>query len=196
MNQNVLVELEFPSERLRLYNRLLTLFSKYGEEALKDCNATCEKHNKNVVTCWNLFTAATAAYNLGEVKKANVIYNHIDNQLSLIYKDEDFFPNKLNANHAYIFAIPMDGDVKAECTEEHLLNYNIMSTVKELEVEDDTHICIVTKIPNLGILDYSVENPLVKQENIEIDDETYFVYVTENAYDKSTHRIKFIIKNN
>lgn len=194
MNEIVMVELSFPQERQRLYNRLLTLFSKYGEEALKDCSATCATHNKNVVTCWNLFNAATAAYNLGEVKKANFIWDYIDRQLDTIYKDEDFDGSTYDIR-AYIFAMPRNGNVFDYLTSSNGVGYNIKGTSKELNIETpESRICVVTKMPDIAILDFSIESP-VTREQIIINEEPWYYYHTENVYNEGKHRIKFIVKH-
>ena len=91
MSKVVIANFAIPEERLDLYKKLLLLFSKYGEEALKDCTSVDSKNNINLVTCWNMFNAATDAYTLNEYKKANLIYDYIDKQLPLIYTNTEIY---------------------------------------------------------------------------------------------------------
>ena len=87
----VILSLTCPKEKATLYKKILLLFSKYGEEALKDCNAACSSANKTVVTCWNMFIAACAAYQGNEIKKANLIWKYIEGQLAKLYNVDDIY---------------------------------------------------------------------------------------------------------
>lgn len=105
MNEDVvIIEIACPQDRLSLYNKLMLLYCKYGEEALKDCQATCSKVSKNVITCWNMFTAACLIYSKdivnepseADIKKSNLIFNFIESQVNLIYKDPEVYASQNN----------------------------------------------------------------------------------------------------
>lgn len=116
----VLLQIVCPNDRLSLYNKLLLLYSKYGEEALKDCKATCNKVNKNIVTCWNMFNAACAAYKLEQFKKAELIFNYVDAQVNLIYTDTEIYPV---------------GSIEIENWEEEIQNFS--TGEQEQNINDD-----------------------------------------------------------
>lgn len=75
-----------PARYACLYHKLLVLLSEFGVDMLNDCNATCKGSNKNIVTCFNMFNAGVAAYNLGETKKAEVIMKYINAQVNAIFR--------------------------------------------------------------------------------------------------------------
>lgn len=194
MPNELLVKLVFPQERKLLYNRIQLLFSKYGEEALKDCNATCSEHNKNVVTCWNLFIAATAAYNLGEIKKANVIWNHCEAQLNLIYRDVDIYPTKELNSYCYIGKVSNIEDYSELLQTETKYNKTIKGSILDFELLYGERIAIISKEEDLGALDESIPHPLYR-ETIDIDGEEWFYYFSKNTYSDGNHHIKFITHN-
>lgn len=191
MQNELLIELVFPIERKKLYNRIQLLFSKYGEEALKDCNATCSEHNKNVVTCWNLFIAATAAYNLGEIKKANVIWNHCEAQLALIYRDVDIYPEEDVEYHNWIFTLNEGESITDYINDDNKYDYNLKGSLLNVQFKNNSKLVIITKDPSLGVLDYSMVCPLVRSIQ-PVFGEEYYKYESVNTYDSGVHRLKFI----
>ena len=64
------VYMTVPSKYVCVYHKLLVLMAQYGLDMLNDCSATCKGNNKNIVTCWNMFQSAMAAYQLGQDKLA------------------------------------------------------------------------------------------------------------------------------
>lgn len=192
MTEEILEELRFPRRWKKLYNRIQLLFMRYGEEALRDCEATCYEHNKNVVTCWNLFNAAVAAYNLGEIKKAEVMFNHCDYQLQLIYKDVDIFnDNIIDMNGSYIGVI-QDPEEWGEIMNDtyKIEDFEKGKVVKKL-LDDNSKLCVITTISDLGVLDFSVEHP-VERRVAEFDGVIWYVYISKNTYNDGMHHFKFV----
>lgn len=85
MNEVQYVYAVIPARYVCLYHKLLVLLADYGVEMLNDCQATCKGSNKTVVTCFNMFNAGVAAYQLGETKKAEIIMKYINSQVNMIY---------------------------------------------------------------------------------------------------------------
>lgn len=63
--------------------------AQYGLDMLNDCSATCKGNNKNIVTCWNMFQSAMAAYQLGQDKLAETLLKYIKGQLNIIYEGSE-----------------------------------------------------------------------------------------------------------
>lgn len=75
--------LKVPCKYKCIYNQLLIKLSELGVDILNDCNAVCGGKNKYIITCWNMFQAACASYELGEEKKADLLMNYIKAQLKI-----------------------------------------------------------------------------------------------------------------
>lgn len=71
------VYITIPADYVHVYKQILFRMADYGEEMLKDCKATCQDRNKSIIDCFNMFNAAVAAYNTGQVKLANLIIKYI-----------------------------------------------------------------------------------------------------------------------
>ena len=83
------VYMTVPSKYVCVYHKLLVLMAQYGLDMLNDCSATCKGNNKNIVTCWNMFQSAMAAYQLGQDKLAETLLKYIKGQLNIIYEDSE-----------------------------------------------------------------------------------------------------------
>lgn len=75
-----------PVDYACVYARLLVMLSDLGYEMLQDCAAGCKGSNKNIISCWNMFQAACAAYSLNKTKEADTLIKYIKAQISNIYK--------------------------------------------------------------------------------------------------------------
>ena len=95
-----------PSQFVCVYHKLLVMLSQFGIDMLNDCSATCKGNNKNVITCWNMFQAACAAYQLGETTKANLLINYIKGQLNIIYQGAQY------EQYDGTFVVPIDEEGK------------------------------------------------------------------------------------
>lgn len=82
------INLIVPGKYKAVYYKLLYIVSAQGKKIIDDCNYACNNQGHNVFTCWNLFNAAIAAYNIGEEKKADLFIDYIDKQLD-IYANND-----------------------------------------------------------------------------------------------------------
>lgn len=85
--------LKIPQSYVCVYNQLLLRLSEYGTQLLKDCTTDCKTSNKQLITCWNMFQSACAAYELGEDKKASLFINYIIKQLQLKCSDKGILHN-------------------------------------------------------------------------------------------------------
>lgn len=79
------VYMTVPSKYVCVYHKLLVLMAQYGLDMLNDCSATCKGNNKNIITCWNMFQTACAAYQINKTKEADTIIKYINAQIKLIY---------------------------------------------------------------------------------------------------------------
>ena len=79
------VYMTVPSKFVCTYHKLLVLMAQYGVDMLNDCSATCKGNNKNIITCWNMFQTACAAYQINKTKEADTIIKYINAQIKLIY---------------------------------------------------------------------------------------------------------------
>ena len=75
-----------PARYACLYHKLLILLSDYGVDMLNDCSATCKGSNKNIITCFNMFEAGVASWNLGLTKRAETIMKYINAEVNAIYR--------------------------------------------------------------------------------------------------------------
>lgn len=76
-----------PGEWACVYVKLLAAVADFGEQMLKDCQASCKDNSKNIINCWNMFSAAVAAHQLGQDKLADTLIKYIEAQLKVIYRD-------------------------------------------------------------------------------------------------------------
>ena len=74
-----------PAKYVCTYHKLLVMLADVGIEMLNDCTANCKGNNKNIITCWNMFQTACAAYQINKTKEADTIIKYIDAQIKLIY---------------------------------------------------------------------------------------------------------------
>ena len=65
------------------FEAMLPKLSTWGQALLDDCTASCSGEYRNLVNCWNLFCAATYAYELGDTNKSDYLMNYINNTLGL-----------------------------------------------------------------------------------------------------------------
>lgn len=102
------VYLTIPADYVCVYHKLVTLMSEFGKEIIDDCTYACKNKGKNIVSCWNLFQAAVASYNIGEIKQADFYIKYIEGQLKLIIKNDNIsFPTTIPVK------ITPDGKLKA-----------------------------------------------------------------------------------
>lgn len=87
------IYLTVPEKYNCVYKNILVRLADLGINIIEDCTATCRGKNRHVINCWNMFQAACAAHELGEIKRANLLINYIIGQLkfecSKIYPDEE-----------------------------------------------------------------------------------------------------------
>ena len=83
------VYMTVPSKFVCTYHKLLVLMARYGVDMRNDCSATCKGNNKNIITCWNMFQSAMAAYQLGQNKLAETLLKYIKGQLNIIYEGSE-----------------------------------------------------------------------------------------------------------
>ncbi len=81
------VYMVIPAKYICTYHKLLVMLADVGIEMLNDCTANCKGNNKNIITCWNMFQTACAAYQINKTKEADTIIKYINAQIKLIYKD-------------------------------------------------------------------------------------------------------------
>lgn len=72
--------LKIPKEYSCVYRRLLQTLSSLGIKGLKDCKELSLAYNNItlILDSWNMFQIAIAAYELGEIEKADTIINYIN----------------------------------------------------------------------------------------------------------------------
>lgn len=83
------VYMTIPAKYACTYHKLLVMMSQFGLDMLNDCSATCKGNNKNIVTCWNMFQSAMAAYQLGQDKLAETLLKYIQGQINIIYQGSE-----------------------------------------------------------------------------------------------------------
>ena len=111
MSELIQVEPEYiyvtvPAEYICVYHRILAMMADYGEEMLKNCNASCTDKNNNVIECFNMFNAAVSARKLGKTKLAETIIKYIKAKINQIYKGFD-------NSTSFVFPIDENGEIKA-----------------------------------------------------------------------------------
>ena len=79
------VYMVIPAKYVCTYHKLLVMLADVGIEMLNDCTANCKGNNKNIITCWNMFQTACAAYQINKTKEADTIIKYINAQIKLIY---------------------------------------------------------------------------------------------------------------
>lgn len=82
------IYLVVPAKYECVYTKLLVKMTDLGIDLLKDCASTCRGVNRQVLNCWNMFQAACTAYELGEVKKADLLINYINASLNFACTSE------------------------------------------------------------------------------------------------------------
>lgn len=145
--------LTIPDEYVCTYYKLLSYMADFGKTIIDDCNASCKGSGRNILTCWNLFQAALAAYELGRTKEADFFINYIERQLKQIYKNVgtfnlDVFPNSVDEEgHVSILVGCGDNNTDVDQIFEldpftGRLSYNTASdTTKEYSIENNDLIC-------------------------------------------------------
>ena len=80
---NDFLYLKIPDEYSCVYNKLLNSLSSLGLKGLLDCKGLSLPCNniKNIIDSWNMFQISCAAYELGEVDKADTIINFINKKM-------------------------------------------------------------------------------------------------------------------
>lgn len=79
--------LTIPADYVCVYHKLLTYMADFGKDQIDDCTSSCKGNGKNIITCWNLFQSAVAAYNLDRKKEADFFINYITKQLDNLYSN-------------------------------------------------------------------------------------------------------------
>jgi hypothetical protein len=77
------VYLSIPKSYLFVYKQLLIKLTALGKDMLDECNSSCKGSSKNLLTCWNMFQTAVAAYANGNTKQSDIIINYIITTLKL-----------------------------------------------------------------------------------------------------------------
>ena len=95
-----------PAEYICVYHRILAMLADYGEEMLKDCNASCTDRNSGVIECFNMFNAAVAARKLGKDKLAETLIKYIKAKINQIYQNKD-------NSTSFVFPVDETGQLKA-----------------------------------------------------------------------------------
>lgn len=103
------VYMTIPAKYACIYHKLLIMLADMGVDMLADCQAGCNGRNKNVMSCWNMFQAACASYQLGLEKRAETLLNYVKAQITNIYKGTD------KSEHVGNITLPIteDGYLKA-----------------------------------------------------------------------------------
>lgn len=100
------VYMRIPAEYICIYHKLLIYFADFGIDMLDDCTAVCKNANKNLINCFNMFNAAIAARQLGNLKLANLLIKYIEGQLNIKYGDGSPCPE-------IVYPVDEDGKIKA-----------------------------------------------------------------------------------
>ena len=78
--------LKVPIQWSGIYVSLLKLMADQGIDMLKDCKSSCSGTGKKLIECWNIFNAACAAFEYGNLKEAKVLIEYIVAQMNSNYK--------------------------------------------------------------------------------------------------------------
>lgn len=124
--------LEIPKEWLCLYHKLLYYLADFGEDAIKNCETSCNGKNKNILKCWGMFQSAIAAKSLGKDKLANTLIKYVDAQLELIYKGE----NKDLFSGGFILPVDENGYVKGLNSCANSIEFYVHGPLEPVEVVD------------------------------------------------------------
>ncbi len=100
------VYMTVPAEYVCIYHRLLILFADFGIDLIKDCKASCNNRNSQILNCFNMFNAAVAARHLNNDKEAELLIKYIDAQLKSMY-------NGIDNSHSIVFPVDENGELKA-----------------------------------------------------------------------------------
>ena len=95
-----------PADYICVYHRILAMLADYGEDMLKDCKASCNDRNSNVIECFNMFNSAVSARKLGKTKLAELLIKYIKEKINMIYKEKD-------NSTSFVFPIDENGELKA-----------------------------------------------------------------------------------
>ena len=71
------IYMTIPSDYVCIYHKLVMYMADFGKEIISDCTTTCKDNAKNLISCWNLFQSAVAAYNLNKKKEAQFYIDSI-----------------------------------------------------------------------------------------------------------------------
>lgn len=108
------VYLTIPRNYLDVYYKLLVLVADLGKNLIDGCNSICKSNNKQIITYWNLFQSALAAYALNDRSRSELFISYLRIQLNNIYKGTAKMP--------YINSVPIpvieDGSLKG------IINFN------------------------------------------------------------------------
>lgn len=126
------IYLVVPAIYKKVYEQLLIKMADYGVDILNDCSSTCKGGNRTLLSCWNMFQSACAAYNTGEVKKSALLINYIIKQLCLDIDDEDTGGDDGGEKYSIKF-IPDAGTYKAD-GENKVISINRSSNVNDYSV--------------------------------------------------------------
>lgn len=200
-----------PGEWACVYVKLLAAVADFGEQMLKDCQASCKDNSKNIINCWNMFSSAIAAHQLGQDKLAETLIKYIDAQLKVIYRDSRC------AEFSTMALLPISEDgqkAMVGCkTDENKAKFWLGAGTSYLDIMNSAHE-IPIKSNMRGAYDISVsegdyiilviyeslrkyfiradmngfEIPF-SESTISIGDYTYSVFISENTYEAGTYNI-------
>ena len=113
------VYVTIPAEYICVYHRILAMLADYGEDMLKDCEASCTDRNSNVIECFNMFNAAVAARKLGKDKLAETLIKYIKAKINQMYRGVD-------NSTSFVFPVDENGQLKAfvSCNERPMFYIN------------------------------------------------------------------------
>lgn len=142
-----------PEDYKYIYDFLLVKLSNLGIDLLNDCSASCKGDNKYIISCWNMFQAACAAYNLEEYAKATLLFNYIKGQLNIKQEELEANYNFKLENYNITFGARED-TIEVGVSYNSHINPSISYYSPELEnlnirFSDDFSKLIITSINNL-----------------------------------------------
>lgn len=186
--------LDIPNKYGCVYTKLLIKLSDLGIDIIKDCTSTCKGINRQVINCWNMFQGACAAYQLGEIKKADMLVDYINKQFNFGCEFDDRF----DPVHVYIGHTDIDPNV--------FINMNIEDIIplantklnmrkeenRELIVHQEKSIHFVI-VPEKVILDLSKFGKILTTHLYRaVSNEGAYRYTRGNTlYDDTYHTIYF-----
>lgn len=157
---NKYIYITIPVEYLGTYQRLIVLFSDYGEDMLKDCKAACKDRNSNIIDCLNMFNAAISARELGNIKLADTIIKYIDAKIIQINGGNVYVHPRPSVTVDTINILPSIVQVGSQAaigvsvigfTEiDNVVIYRDETEIFSSEYQDDTYNFIDIFTPNHG----------------------------------------------